>query len=284
VKHVERFVAACFIVSILAALGLAVVYVRGGQTELEGILLGLALAGVGGGLMAWAIRLMPRIQDETQPREHGPLPHEELDSVADQVESGVEEIRRRSFLSKLLLGAAAALGLAALFPIRSLGKAPGSNLDTTEWTAGAKLVDANGEFVRADTLEVGSFITVFPEGFVGSGDSQAVLIRVEPDKLQLPPGQAAGAPEGLVVYSKICTHAGCPLGLYLATTHELRCPCHQSTFDVLNGAQPVYGPAPKPLPQLPIQVDGDGVLSATGDFDAPVGPSYWNMPRGASTA
>ncbi|MGE5227830.1 MAG: ubiquinol-cytochrome c reductase iron-sulfur subunit [Planctomycetaceae bacterium] len=281
-SRAERFVAACFVVSIASALGLAVVYVRGGQTQLEGILLGLALAGIGGGLMAWAMRLMPRIHDETQPREHGPLSHEELDSVADQVGAGVEEIRRRSFLSTLLLGAAAALGLAALFPIRSLGKAPGSRLDTTQWTAGARLVDTNGELVLADTLEVGSFITVFPEGFVGSGDSQAVLIRVQPDLLQLPAAQAAGAPEGLVVYSKICTHAGCPLGLYLATTHELRCPCHQSTFDVLNGAQPVYGPAPKPLPQLPIEVDGDGVLRATGDFDAPVGPSYWNVPRGST--
>ncbi len=281
-NRAERFVAACFVVSIVAALGLAVVYVRGGQTQLEGILLGLALGGIGGGLMVWAIRLMPRLHDETQHREHGPLPIEELDSVADTVGSGVEEIRRRSFLSKLLLGAAAALGLAALFPIRSLGKAPGSRLDRTSWTPGARLVTAAGDAVLADTLEIGSFITVFPEGFEGSGDSQAVLIRVEPDQLQLPADRAAGAPDGLVVYSKICTHAGCPLGLYLATTHELRCPCHQSTFNVLNGAEPVYGPAPKPLPQLPIEIGGDGVLRATDDFDAPVGPSYWNEPRGSS--
>jgi ubiquinol-cytochrome c reductase iron-sulfur subunit len=107
-----------------------------------------------------------------------------------------------------------------------------------------------------------------------------VLIRVEPDLLQLAPDRQAWAPQGLVAYSKICTHAGCPLGLYLAATHELRCPCHQSTFDVLVGAQPVYGPAPKPLPQLPITIGPDGVLRATGDFEAPVGPSYWNMPGG----
>ena len=124
----------------------------------------------------------------------------------------------------------------------------------------------------------GSFTTVFPEGFEGSADSQAVLIRVEPGQLQLPPDRLAGAPEGLVAYSKICTHAGCPLGLYLAATHELRCPCHQSTFDVLDGARPVYGPAPKPLPQLPIEIDADGGLRATGDFTEPVGPSFWEEP------
>jgi ubiquinol-cytochrome c reductase iron-sulfur subunit len=104
-----------------------------------------------------------------------------------------------------------------------------------------------------------------------------VLIRVEPGQLQLAEAAMAGAPDGLVAYSKICTHAGCPLGLYLAATHELRCPCHQSTFDVLDGAKPVYGPAPRPLPQLPIEIAEDGVLIATGDFPAPVGPSFWEL-------
>jgi ubiquinol-cytochrome c reductase iron-sulfur subunit len=119
---------------------------------------------------------------------------------------------------------------------------------------------------------------VFPEGFVGSADGQAVLINVGDAPLTLSPAGLAGAPDGLVCYSKICTHAGCPVGLYLAQEHQLRCPCHQSTFDVLDGARPVYGPAPKPLPQLPIEVGEDGSLHATGDFDAPVGPSFWDLP------
>ena len=105
-----------------------------------------------------------------------------------------------------------------------------------------------------------------------------MLIRVEEGQLQLPPERLAGAPGGLVAYSKVCTHAGCPLGLYLAATHELRCPCHQSTFDVLHGARPVYGPAPKPLPQLLIEVGDDGDLHAAGDFTGPVGPSFWEAP------
>jgi ubiquinol-cytochrome c reductase iron-sulfur subunit len=125
---------------------------------------------------------------------------------------------------------------------------------------------------------VDSFTTVFPEDAVGSGDSQAVLIRVPPGSLQLPADRLAGAPDGYVVYSKICTHAGCALGLYLAQVYQLRCPCHQSTFDVLKGSQPVYGPAARALPQLPIEIDPDGTMRALGDFTAPVGPSFWDLP------
>jgi ubiquinol-cytochrome c reductase iron-sulfur subunit len=276
VKRAERAAAIAFVIAIVSALALFVVYVRGGNPQAEGTLLALALGGVGTGLLIWATRLMPHIRDETQPRSKTQHATEaDREAAAETMEAGVEEIRRRRFLSRLLLGAAGALGLAALIPIRSLGRSPGDSLLHTKWTAGARLVVADGTPVTASTLEVGSFTTVFPEGFEGSADSQAVLIRVEPAQLQLPPDRSAGAPEGLVAYSKICTHAGCPLGLYLAATHELRCPCHQSTFDVLDGARPVYGPAPTPLPQLPIEIDADGGLRATGDFTDPVGPSFW---------
>ena len=79
-----------------------------------------------------------------------------------------------------------------------------------------------------------------------------------------------------IAYSKICTHVGCPVGLYQADTHELLCPCHQSTFDVLDGARPRFGPATRSLPQLPLAVDGDGFLTAQSDFTEPVGPGFWN--------
>lgn len=275
-KRPERVAATAFVVAILAALALFVAYVRGSGPQAEGVLLALALGGVGVGLLVWATRLMPHIRDETQPRKKSaPATDADRESAVETVEAGVDEIKRRRFLSRLLVGAAGALGLAALIPIRSLGRSPGDSLFRTKWTSGARLVTADGTPVTSSTLEVGSFITVFPEGHEGSSDSQAVLIRVEPDQLQLPPERSAGAPDGLVAYSKICTHAGCPLGLYLAATHELRCPCHQSTFDVLDGARPVYGPAPKPLPQLPIEIDDAGGLRATGDFTDPVGPSFW---------
>jgi ubiquinol-cytochrome c reductase iron-sulfur subunit len=103
-----------------------------------------------------------------------------------------------------------------------------------------------------------------------------VLVRVEASRLRPRPGRETWAPEGNVAYSKICTHVGCPVGLYQAPTHELVCPCHQSTFDVLDGARPKFGPATRSLPQLPLAVDQEGFLVAQGDFDEPVGPGYWS--------
>lgn len=276
-KSPEWVVAAALVCSIAAALALFGVYVAGGQTQAEGALLAVALGGIGVGLLVWAKKLMAGIHDETQSRHHGPAAAQGEDA-SDTVIAGVEQMQRRTFLSRLLLVAAGALGLAAIIPIRSLGKAPGSSLFHTQWRAGDRLIDVNGDLVTVDTLEVDAFTTVFPEHAPGSADSQAVLVRVDPELLDLPADQAGGAPAGLVCYSKICTHAGCPVGLFLATVHQLRCPCHQSTFDVLNGAQPVYGPAPRPLPQLPIEIGDDGSLRATGDFDEPVGPSFWDLP------
>lgn len=277
-RRASLVVAIAFGAATLAALGLFVVYIAGGQPQVEGALLFVALAGIGAGLMVWATRLMTGIGQITQSRRHAPPPPGEKEAAGEAMAGGVEEMSRRRLLFRLLLGATAALGLAGIFPIRSLGRAPGASLFRTQWRTGLRLVDVDGNLVTRDTLEVDSFTTVFPEDAVGSGDSQAVLIRVPPGSLQLPADRLAGAPDGYVAYSKICTHAGCALGLYLAQVYQLRCPCHQSTFDVLNGAQPVYGPAARALPQLPIQIDPDGIIRALGDFTAPVGPSFWDLP------
>lgn len=276
-KGPSRVAAGAFVVAIAAALGLFAAYVLDASAQVQGALLGLALGGVGVGLLVWATRLMPEITQETHDRPKAPT-DAEVASMAETVGAGVGEIKRRTFLARLLAGAVGALGLAAIVPIRSLGQAPGSSLTTTAWTKGSRLVTADGTFVTKDTVELGSFTTVFPEGHAGDATAQAVLIKVEPSLLQLPQDRMVWAPEGLVVYSKICTHAGCPLGLYLAATHELRCPCHQSTFDVLDGAEPVYGPAARPLPQLPIEIGEAGQLIATGDFSSPVGPAFWDLP------
>ena len=119
-------------------------------------------------------------------------------------------------------------------------------------------------------------VTVFPEGSPDSGDGQAVLMQVDPGLIQPRPGREDWSPSGFIAYSKVCTHAGCPVGLYQAEAHELLCPCHQSTFDVLNGAKPLFGPAAGALPQLPLTIDSDGILRATGDFSSPVGPVFWH--------
>jgi ubiquinol-cytochrome c reductase iron-sulfur subunit len=278
VRRPELFVAIGFGLAILAALGLFIVYAAGGQPQIEGALLFVALGGIGGGLIIWATRLMPHISQVTQLRHHAPPPESEKDAAARAMVGGMEEMSRRRLLFRLLLGAAGALGLAGIFPIRSLGRAPGASLFRTEWGKGSRLVDVEGIPVTRETLAIDSFTTVFPEDAVGSADSQAVLIRVTPGTLRLPPERLAGAPEGFVAYSKLCTHAGCAVGLYLARFQQLRCPCHQSTFDVLNGATPVYGPAARPLPQLPIEIDPDGTMRALSDFTDPVGPSFWDLP------
>jgi ubiquinol-cytochrome c reductase iron-sulfur subunit len=277
-KSASRWAALALGLSIVASLALFGVYVGGGNPQAEGVLLFVALGGVGAALMLWSRLLMPEVHDQTQPRHHGPEPEKELEGATETVTRGVVEMRRRGFLFRLLIGAAAALGVAAIIPVRSLGRAPGSSLLHTRWRAGDRLVNEEGTPITRDTLEVDSFTTVFPEHAPGSPDSQAVLIRVEPGALRLPPDRVAGAPDGYVAYSKICTHAGCALGLYLAAVQQLRCPCHQSTFDVLDGARPVYGPAPRPLPQLPIRIEDDGTIRANGDFTDPVGPSFWDLP------
>jgi ubiquinol-cytochrome c reductase iron-sulfur subunit len=269
-----RAVGTAFALSILASLTVTLVYARGGQPQLEGALLGVSFAALGTGIILWAKDLLvpEEISEEREPEPSAPGVRAAAETA---LAIGERQFTRRRALSRLLLGALGALGLAALFPIRSLGPGPGRSLFHTQWSAGARLVDAEGRPVRVRDLEVGSVVTVFPEGFVGSPVSQALLIRVEPGSLQLPPERLAWAPDGLVAYSKICTHAGCPVGLYHASTHELLCPCHQSTFDVLRGAAPVFGPASRPLPQLPLQAGADGVLQARGDFQEPVGPGFW---------
>jgi ubiquinol-cytochrome c reductase iron-sulfur subunit len=140
------------------------------------------------------------------------------------------------------------------------------------------VVDEAGNPLRPDQLAVNGVLTVYPEGHVESGDSQTLLIRLPPEVA--PPGQKKGwTVGGVVAFSKICTHAGCPVGLYQAATQELFCPCHQSTFSVRQGAAPVFGPATRPLPQLPIGVDDEGFLVALSDYREPVGPGYWSRGR-----
>ena len=100
-------------------------------------------------------------------------------------------------------------------------------------------------------------------------------MRLDPDKLEVSPGREDWNVDGIVAYSKICTHVGCPVALYEQHTHHLLCPCHQSTFDVTREAKVVFGPASHPLPQLPITVNEEGFLVARSDFQEPVGPVYW---------
>ena len=275
IRAAERRIAASFLVGTAAALGLAGVYMAGGQPQAEGALLFLSLVSVGVGLVIWGRHLVGdhEVVDERRELEATPEEREAFEATLND-DAGL--FGRRKFLGRLLAGAVGALGLAALFPVRSLGPSPGDKLSRTAWRPGARLVDEEGRLVRVDTVAVGGIRTVFPEGEQEAADSQAVLVRVEPDRIKPRKGREDWSPEGNVAYSKICPHVGCPVGLYVESSHELVCPCHQSTFDVLDGARPLFGPTTRSLPQLALAVDHEGFLVAQGDCDEPVGPGYWN--------
>jgi ubiquinol-cytochrome c reductase iron-sulfur subunit len=182
-----------------------------------------------------------------------------------------------------MAGAVGALGLAALFPIRSLGPRPGRGLKETPYRAGIRIVTEDGEPIAADTLPVDGVLTVFPEGHTDAADAPTLLIKLAPGRNDPKPGRedwvVSDATGELVAYSKLCTHMGCPVGLYQAEEGLLLCPCHQSTFDVPDHSRPVFGPATRSLPQLPLGVDDDGYLVAEGDFSGPVGPGFWDRGR-----
>lgn len=273
-----RTVAVALSVSILTALGAMVVYALGGQTQWEGVLLGLALAGIGVGLVVWSKRLLA--PEVTVAERYGPSPEADREAAEEALESGVGQIERRRLLTRLLLGAFGALGLAAIFPIRSLGPAPGNTLYYSPWQAGRRLVDENGDPVPADRLDTGGVLTVFAEGATSETDratGQAMLVRIDPSTYEPIAGREGWIAGGNLAYSKVCTHAGCPVGLYQASSAELTCPCHRSTFVVTRNAAVVFGPAGRPLPQLPLDVDADGNLVATGGFSDAVGPAFWNL-------
>jgi len=268
----SRGVALALAISIVASLALVVIYVADGSVQLQGIALALALGGMGTAIVIWAVGLIDApIQVEER--------HSFVQAQRPAVVPGAatEEITRRRFLTRLLAGAGAILAAALVLPAFSLGPQPGTDLFRTAWRRGLRLVDSGNRPVRPGDLVLDSVTTVFPQGFVGRADSQTLLIKVRPSDLELPTGREAWVPEGCVAYSKVCTHAGCPVGLYRAKEHLLLCPCHQSTFDVLRGAVPIFGPAARPLPQLPIKVDAEGYLAALGDFPDPIGPGFWDM-------
>jgi ubiquinol-cytochrome c reductase iron-sulfur subunit len=270
-----RLATLAFVVSTLASLSLALVYVLGGQTQLEGVLLGVGLGGLAIGLIAWARNLMPS-GPFIQARKVTLGQPGELEEAEESPDEGVETIGRRRFLGRLVAVSLGAFGIAAVFPIRSLGTKPGRALFHTSWRKGSRAVTEAGQPIRPTDIPVDGVLTVFPDGAVGTEDSQTLLIRLPPGDYRALPGREDWAPGDVVAYSKICTHAGCPVGLYRADSKELYCPCHQSVFEVLEGAKPASGPATTPLPQLPMDVDDEGYLVARGDYAEPVGPGFWN--------
>jgi ubiquinol-cytochrome c reductase iron-sulfur subunit len=274
-RSAEVFVGVCFFLSVLATIGLAITYWVGGQPQVEGGLLFVTLGGIGFGMVAWGKYLVPQ-GPFVQEREVLKSEIVEKQAMLASLDRGQKQLGRRSFLGKMLGASIGLFGAINLFPfLRSLGPVPKKALTTTPWKKDALIVGPDGLGVNTATLEVGGILTVFPSYDVGGAISQTVLIRVADQNWTTKPGRETWGPQGYLAFSKLCTHAGCPVGLYQELTQQLLCPCHQSLFDVLTGATQVFGPAPRPLPQLPIYFDSNGNLRAQSGYLEPVGPGYW---------
>jgi ubiquinol-cytochrome c reductase iron-sulfur subunit len=272
--RIERLAAAAFVVAAFAAGGFVASYWTGGRhTQLQGLLLAIAFAAIGAALVVWANRLLPG-GDHTEERTPLRATPDEIAEVNEELDRS-DLVARRVWLRRGAILAGGAVGAAVVSPARSFGPSPGHALLSTPWRGGARVVTQTGEPVTADRVPVDALLTVFPEHAVDAADAQAVLVRVDPQLLHPSASRRDWAPDGLLAFSKVCTHAGCPVGLYEARSHQLLCPCHQSSFDVLRRATPISGPAAWPLPQLPLAIGSDGVLHSTGDFSAPVGPGWW---------
>ncbi|HSD76627.1 MAG TPA: Rieske (2Fe-2S) protein [Solirubrobacteraceae bacterium] len=279
----ELLVAALLLAAALCGIAFVVLYVLHDDTQLLGLAGGLGLAALAVALAVASFRVVPQVT-AVEPR--GPLadPPSEAD-VAEDLRDGAEGVSRRRLLTAAGGAAVAGLGAAAVVPAASLGPRMHGRLIPSPWRAGRPLVDEDGERVSADDLEVGGFMTAFPEGAdkreLGSA---VVVVRVAPQELAMPPERRGWAPEGLVAFSKVCTHAGCAVALYRSPKYEptssppgLVCPCHYSTFDVRRSAKVVFGPAGRPLPQLPLRIAADRTLTAGGPLSGPVGPAWWGV-------
>jgi ubiquinol-cytochrome c reductase iron-sulfur subunit len=300
-KRAEMGVSLCFLISFVAIVAFIVCFVavpwkyhlpgEGSQgfrwyTPILGGTLALALFGIGVGMVLWAKWLMPE-EEAVQTRHDGPSDSGDNAAVAATLLQGIEDlgIKRRSMI-KMTLGLAG--GALAAVPLVSLVggmiKKPGNAMFTTLWRKNMPMVYVDGRRISPDDMVPGSIETVFP-GVVGgttASDSPVLLIRLQPgQKVKARKGQADYGWGDFVAYSKICTHAGCPASLYEQQTSRLLCPCHQSQFDVLLDAKPVFGPATRSLPKLPIAVevvDGKNYFIARSDFTEAIGPGFWERP------
>ena len=292
-RRAELTVAALLLLAAASAAGFVVVYALdsiGHQTQLLGLTLGAAFACVAAALVVAGRHLVP-VEDGED--EYGSPAPAAVDRVVEVVEEGAVRMRRRRLLAGAGAAAGAAIGAALLAPVVSLGPAFDlAALARTPWRRGRRLVDEAGAPIPAAAVRPDEFVTAFPEGAdpeeIGS---PVILVRLDPARLRLPAARRTWAPEGILGYSKICTHAGCAIALYRAPLFEpaeqppgLVCPCHYSTFDPATGGTVVFGPAGRALPQLPIRVDRQGNLRAGGTFSGPVGPSWWGVRRGRATS
>lgn len=307
-KRAERQVSLMFVVSMLATIGFIASYVAidpdkivyifplGHVSALNfalGLTLGVALFMIGAGAVHWARTLM---SDVELPAERHPIEasDEVRNDVIDQFKTGAAEsgFGRRKMIRNTLIGSMALVPLSGVVLLRDLGPLPEKKLKETGWREATpakplQLVNMSTmQPMKPEDLVIGSLTFAMPEGLTTHDEDfqqriakdALMLVRIAPDDIKDDKSKELGF-EGILAYSKICTHVGCPISLYEQQTHHALCPCHQSTFDLADGARVIFGPAGHPLPQLKITTDDKGNLVATGDFEKPVGPSYWERAR-----
>jgi ubiquinol-cytochrome c reductase iron-sulfur subunit len=253
-----------------------------------GVGMALSLLGIGFGAVHWAKTLMP--DAEVEEARHQARSTDEARAQAVEViklADGESGFSRRKLIRRSLYGALAVFPIPALVIFGDLGPVVGDSLKHTMWKKGTRLTkDPTGIPIKASDVTIGSVFHVIPEGLNESehkleekAKASVLLVRVNPEELNEDPAKADWSYDGIVAYSKICTHVGCPVALYEQHTHHLLCPCHQSTFDLANHCEVIFGPASRPLPQLPIAVDAEGYLVAQSDFLEPVGPTFWDIRK-----
>jgi ubiquinol-cytochrome c reductase iron-sulfur subunit len=283
----ERLVVALFLCAAVCGAAFPVIYAVDAipnQTQFLGLALGGCFAFVAAACVVIAKRLVvtEELEEDYGPPEH-PAEQERLGQIVE--ESGELVTRKRLFV---LAGGAAgtALGVALITPAASLGPvfdiAP---FFRTPWRRGVRLVDELGKVFHVDEIDEDTFYTAFPQHADREQmGAPLVVVRLKPAQLRLPAERRGWAPSGILAYSKICTHAGCAINLYRKPTFPvvepgpaLVCPCHYSTFDPARAGKVIFGPAGRPLPQLPLMIDGSGALAAAGNFSGAVGPSWWGV-------
>jgi ubiquinol-cytochrome c reductase iron-sulfur subunit len=306
-KRAERQVATLFVLSMVCVVLFVVAFFTidigdnhdtaaglGASTLALGGTLGLALLFIGVGVIQWARKLMGD-HEIVEMRHPAVSSDEDRARVIADLTAGAEEsgIGRRPLLRNTMLGALGLVGITPIIALRDLGPLPGDSLMHTAWRAGMRVVvDVLGTPIKPEDLEFGTLVNCQPadiyaldeegeplyEGVdlhVAKAKASLIIVRMEPEAIIPGPGRENWSVDGIQGYSKICTHVGCPISLYERTTHHVLCPCHQSTFDLSDSAAVIFGPANRPLPQLPLAVDDEGYLIAQSDFTEPVGPSFW---------
>jgi ubiquinol-cytochrome c reductase iron-sulfur subunit len=298
-KRSERIVLALFAISTLGTIGFLVAYfaLPTGKDVATmhrsnlwlGIGLTFSLLGIGLAAIQWAKTIMNN-HELVEDRHPLASSAEVRQAAVANLVAGAKDsgISRRGLLKSAMIGSLALFPLTIVVPL--IGEIGGDwnvgKFKHTMWTKGLRLTqDPSGRPIKASDVTIGSVVHVIPDGLDKTAHpldekAKSVVLVVRLDPRDIKSQQIDGASyEGILAYSKICTHVGCPVALYEQQTHHLLCPCHQSTFDVADGARVVFGPAKRPLPQLPITVDTDGYLVAQSDFEQPVGPSFWERLR-----